>query len=156
MSFEARLKTLGIDLPVPPAPVASYVPTARVGNLLFVSGQISMNAAGMVHPGVVGATVSLDDGKAAARQCGLNLLAQVRAALGSLDVVDRVVRLGVFVACVDGFTQQPEIANGASDLMVEVFGEAGKHVRAAVGTNALPRNASVEVEALFAIREGSA
>jgi enamine deaminase RidA (YjgF/YER057c/UK114 family) len=151
MSFEARLRTLGIELPTPPAPVASYVPTVMAGGLLVVSGQLPMTAAGLMHPGRVGAEVSLADAVAAARQCGLNLLAQARAALGSLDRVEKVVRLGVFVACVDGFGQQPEVANGASDLMAEVFGEAGRHARAAVGTNALPRGACVEVEAMFAV-----
>ena len=151
MSFEARLRMLGIELPNPPAPVASYVPTVAAGGLLVISGQLAITSTGLIHPGRVGVDVSLDDAVAAARQCGLNLLAQARSALVSLDKVERVVRLGVFVACADDFRLQPEVANGASDLMVEVFGDAGRHARAAVGTNALPRGACVEVEAMFAV-----
>ena len=110
-----------------------------------------MTAEGLLHSGTVGVTVTLEQATAAARQCGLNILAQVRTALGSLDRVRQVVRLGAFIASADGFTDQPAVANGASDLMAEVFGDAGRHVRAAVGVNVLPRGASVEIEASFAI-----
>jgi enamine deaminase RidA (YjgF/YER057c/UK114 family) len=152
MSIDSRLQDLGLQLPTPPAPVASYVATVQSGGLLFVSGQLALKAGHLQWPGHVGETVTVENAIEAAQQCGVNILAQVKAALGSLDRVERVVRLGVFVACSDNFTQQPEVANGASDLMVAVFGEAGKHVRAAVGTNALPRGACVEVEATFAVK----
>jgi enamine deaminase RidA (YjgF/YER057c/UK114 family) len=150
--IEARLKDLGIALPAPPAPVASYVPTVKTGNLVFVSGQIPATADGLKYVGIVGQELSVDDGKAAARLCAVNLLAQVKAACdGDLDRVTRCVKLSVFVNAVPGFTQHPEIANGASDLMVQVFDDAGKHARAAVGAGSLPRNVAVEVEAVFEI-----
>lgn len=150
--IETRLKDLGINLPAPPAPVASYVPTVKTGNLVFVSGQIPAAADGLKYIGIVGQDLSVEDGKAAARLCAINLLAQTKAACdGDLDRVTRCVKLSVFVNAVPGFTQHPEIANGASDLMVEVFGDAGKHARAAVGSGSLPRNVAVEVEAVFEI-----
>ena len=150
--IETRLKDLGIALPAPPAPVASYVPTVKTGDLVFVSGQIPAGPDGLKYVGIVGQDLSVDDGKAAARLCAINLLAQVKAACdGDLDRVTRCVKLSVFVNAVPGFTQHPEIANGASDLMVLVFDEAGKHARAAVGAGSLPRNVAVEVEAVFEI-----
>jgi enamine deaminase RidA (YjgF/YER057c/UK114 family) len=152
MNIDARLQELGLQLPTPPAPVASYVAAVQSCGLLFVSGQLPLKAGQLQWPGQVGVSVTVEHAIEAAQQCAVNILAQVKAALGSLDRVERVVRLGVFVACGDNFTQQPEVANGASDLMVAVFGDAGKHVRAAVGTNALPRGACVEVEATFAVK----
>jgi enamine deaminase RidA (YjgF/YER057c/UK114 family) len=152
MNIDARLQELGLQLPTPPAPVASYVAAVESCGLLFVSGQLPLKAGQLQWPGQVGVSVTVEHAIEAAQQCAVNILAQVKAALGSLDRVERVVRLGVFVACGDNFTQQPEVANGASDLMVAVFGDAGKHVRAAVGTNALPRGACVEVEATFAVK----
>jgi len=150
--IEARLKDLGIELPVPPAPVASYVPAVKSGNQVFVSGQIPMSPEGLKFVGIVGQELSVEDGRAAARLCAINLLAQIKAVCdGDLDRVKRCVKLGVFVNAVPGFGQHPEVANGASDLMVEVFGEAGKHARAAVGAGSLPRNVAVEVEAVFEI-----
>ena len=150
--IETRLKDLGIVLPTPPAPVASYVPTVKTGSLVFVSGQIPAGPDGLKYVGIVGQDLSVDDGKAAARLCAVNLLAQVKAACdGDLDRVTRCVKLSVFVNAVPGFTQHPEIANGASDLMVQVFDDAGKHARAAVGAGSLPRNVAVEVEAVFEI-----
>lgn len=150
--IDARLKDLGIELPTPPAPVASYVPFVKSGNQVFVSGQIPLTAEGLKFVGIVGQELSPEDGKAAARLCAVNLLAQIKAACdGDLDRVKRCIKLGVFVNAVPGFGQHPEIANGASDLMVEVFGEAGKHARAAVGSGSLPRNVAVEVEAVFEI-----
>lgn len=150
--IEARLKDLGIVLPTPPAPVASYVPTVKTGNLVFISGQITATVDGLKYVGIVGKDLSLDDGKAAARLCAINLLAQLKAACdGDLDRVTRCVKLSVFVNAVPGFTQHPEIANGASDVMVEVFGDAGKHARAAMGAGSLPRNVACEVEAIFEI-----
>jgi enamine deaminase RidA (YjgF/YER057c/UK114 family) len=149
--IESRLKELGIVLPTPPAPVASYVPTAASGNLVFVSGQITSTAEGLKYVGVVGRDLSVEDGNAAARLCAVNLVAQVKAACGDLDRVKRCVKITVFVNAAPDFTQHPEVANGASDLLVEVFGEAGKHARAALGAGSLPRGVACEVEALFEI-----
>jgi enamine deaminase RidA (YjgF/YER057c/UK114 family) len=149
--IELRLKELGIVLPTPPAPVASYVPTATSGNLVFVSGQITSTAEGLKYVGAVGKDMSVEDGKAAARLCAINVVAQVKAACGDLDRVKRCVKLTVFVNAAADFTQHPEVANGASDLLVEVFGESGKHARAALGAGSLPRGVACEVEALFEI-----
>lgn len=150
--IDARLSALGITLPSPPAPVASYVPYVVSGNLVFISGQVTVAADGLKYVGIVGADLSLEDGKAAARLCAINVLAQVKAACGGdLDRVKRCVKLGVFVNAVPGFAQHPEVANGASDLIVEVFGDAGRHARAAVGAGSLPRNVACEVEAVFEI-----
>ena len=150
--IDARLKELGITLPEPPAPVASYVPTVVSGNLVFVSGQVTLSAEGLKYVGKVGADISLEDGKAAARLCAVNVIAQVKAACGGdLDRVKRCVRVGVFVNATPDFTQHPEVANGASDLFQDVFSDAGKHARAAVGAGSLPRGVAAEVEAVFEI-----
>jgi len=150
--IDARLKELGITLPEPPAPVASYVPYVVSGNLVFVSGQITLSAEGLKYVGKVGADISLEDGKAAARLCAVNVIAQVKAACGGdLDRVKRCVKVGVFVNAVPDFTQHPEVANGASDLFQDAFGDAGKHARAAVGAGSLPRGVAAEVEAVFEI-----
>jgi enamine deaminase RidA (YjgF/YER057c/UK114 family) len=148
--IETRLKELGIVLPSPPAPVASYVPYVASGKLIFISGQVTAAAGGLKYVGIVGKELSVEDGKAAARLCAVNVLAQLNAACdGDLDQVTRCVKATVFVNAVPGFAQTPEVANGASDLFVEVFGEAGKHARAAVGAGSLPRNVACEVEAIF-------
>ena len=150
--IESRLKELGIALPTPPAPVASYVPTGTSGNLVFVSGQITSAPEGLKYVGVVGKDLTVEDGKAAARLCAINAVAQAKAACGGdLDRIKRCVKLSVFVNAAPNFTQHPEVANGASDLLVEVFGEAGKHARAALGAGSLPRGVACEVEALFEI-----
>ena len=150
--IEARLKELGIALPTPPAPVASYVPTVTSGNLVFVSGQITSTPEGLKYVGVVGKDLSVEDGKAAARLCAINVIAQAKAACGGdLDRVKRCVKLTVFVNATSDFAQHPEVANGASDLLVEVFGDAGRHSRAALGASSLPRGVACEVEALFEI-----
>jgi enamine deaminase RidA (YjgF/YER057c/UK114 family) len=150
--IDARLKELNITLPAPPAPVASYVPYVVTGNMVFISGQVTMAADGLKYVGKVGADISLEDGKAAARLCAVNVIAQVKAACGGdLDRVKRCVKVGVFVNAVPDFTQHPEVANGASDLFQEVFGDAGKHARAAVGAGSLPRGVAAEVEAVFEI-----
>jgi enamine deaminase RidA (YjgF/YER057c/UK114 family) len=150
--IESRLKELGIALPTPPAPVASYVPTATSGNLVFVSGQITSTAEGLKYVGAVGKDLSVEDGKAAARLCAINVVTQIKAACGGdLDRVKRCVKLTVFVNATPDFTQHPEVANGASDLLVEIFGEAGKHARAALGAGSLPRGVACEVEAIFEI-----
>jgi enamine deaminase RidA (YjgF/YER057c/UK114 family) len=148
--IESRLAELNIKLPEPPAPVASYVPYVVSGKLVFISGQVTLAKGGLQYVGIVGKDLSLEDGKSAARLCAINLLAQLKAAAGGdLDRVTRCVRLGVFVNAVPGFTQHPEVANGASDLIVEVLGDAGRHARAAVGAGSLPRNVAVEVDATF-------
>lgn len=149
---EKRLEALGIVLPAPAAPVANYVPVRIVGDLLFVSGQISRGAGGAVVAGKLGDSMSTRQGAEAARLCGLSLLAQAKAASGGdLDRIGACVKLVGFVNCVPDFTEQPAVVNGCSDLLVEVLGEAGRHARSAVGVAALPMNAAVEVEAIFQI-----
>ena len=149
--IEARLQTLGISLPGAPAPVATYVPTRIVGELLFISGQISRTNDGALIAGKLGAGLTTKEGAKAARQCGLALLAQAKAALGDLDRIAACVKLLGFVNGTPEFAEQPAVVNGCSDLLVEVLGEAGRHARSAVGVNALPMNAAVEVEAIFQI-----
>jgi enamine deaminase RidA (YjgF/YER057c/UK114 family) len=151
-TVENKLKELGITLGSPAAPVANYVPFVRTGNLLVVSGQICFGDDGkLVAKGRLGDGVSLEDGQKAARACAVNLLAQVKAALGDLDKVVRVVRLGGFVNSAPGFVDGPKVLNGASDLMVAAFGEKGKHARSTVGVAALPADAAVEVEGMFEV-----
>ncbi len=148
--IEARLAELGITLPQAAAPAANYVPWVVAGDLVFVAGQITLWNGELKFLGRLGAEFGVEQGQEAARLCGLNLIAQVKAAAGGdLDRVRRVVRLGGFVACIDGFKDQPKVVNGASDLMVQVFGDAGRHARAAVGVNALPLGVAVEVEGVF-------
>jgi enamine deaminase RidA (YjgF/YER057c/UK114 family) len=147
----ARLQELGITLPEPPRPVAAYVPFVVTGNLIFVSGQVSALPGGPKYQGKLGHHFNTEQGQDAARVCALNILAQLSAALeGDLDRIERIVRLGGFVACADDFSDQPLVVNGASELMVEVFGDAGRHARAAVGVNALPLGMAVEVDAVAA------
>lgn len=151
MNPEAQLATLGITLPTPPKPVAAYVPAVRTGDLLFVAGQLPLLDGKLLATGPVPSAVDLELATRAARQCAVNLLAVAKAELGDLSRIRRVVKLGVFVACDAPFADQPKVANGASELMQAVFGEAGRHARAAVGTNALPLNATVEVDAVFEV-----
>jgi enamine deaminase RidA (YjgF/YER057c/UK114 family) len=149
---ETRLQQLGITLPVPAAAVANYVPTVQTGSLLFVSGQLPMEDGKPVVLGRLGDTVSLEDGVRAARLCALNLLAQARAACrGDLGRVRRLVRMTAYVAGTPDFVDQPKVVNGASDLMVQVLGEAGRHARVAVGVASLPLNVAVEIEAVFEV-----
>ena len=151
-SVEKKLASLGISLPAPATPIANYVPFVRSGNMLVVSGQLCFGADGnLVARGQLGGGVSMDDGQKAARACAVNLLAQLKAARGDLDKVTRVVRLGGFINSAPGFTDGPKVMNGASDLMVEVFGEKGRHARSTVGVAALPANAAVEVEGQFEV-----
>ncbi len=150
--IDAKLKDLGIELPTPPAPVASYVPYVKTGNLVFVSGQVTLGKGGLEYVGTVGQDISIDDAKKAARLCAVNLIAQVKGACGGdLDKVKRVVKVTGFVNAVPCFKEHPEVINGASDLFVEVFGDAGRHARAAVGAGSLPRNVATEVEAIFEV-----
>jgi enamine deaminase RidA (YjgF/YER057c/UK114 family) len=153
MSIDQRLEELGITLPQPAAPVASYVPAVEQGGLLHISGQISFNEDGNLILGRLGEDMNLERGISAARRCGVMLLAQMKAALGSLDRVERIVKLGVFVNSDPSFTDQPKVANGASELMQEVFGEAGRHARSAVGVTVLPLGVAVEVDAIVAVRD---
>jgi len=149
-TVEKRLADLGIMLPTPAAPVANYVPFVRTGNLLVLSGQLCLDADGkLVAKGQLGGAVSIEDGTRAARACAINLLAQIKAALGDLDKITRVVRLGGFINSAPGFTDGPKVMNGASDLMVEAFGDKGRHARSTVGVSALPLDAAVEVEGAF-------
>lgn len=151
---EARLRGLGLTLPAPAKPVAAYVPTRRVTaggggpNLLYISGQIPLLEGRLIATGTVPAAVTLEQAQACARQCILNGLAAAKADLGSLDAIKQIVRIGVWVASDPGFTDQPKVANGASELLEQLFGEAGRHTRAAVGAIALPLGAPVEVEML--------
>jgi enamine deaminase RidA (YjgF/YER057c/UK114 family) len=151
-TVENKLAALGIALHSPPAPVANYVGYVRTGNLLVMSGQICLDATGkLVAKGKLGADVTLEDGQKAARACAINLIAQLKAALGDLDKVQRVVRLGGFINSLPSFLDGPKVMNGASDLMVEVFGDRGRHARTTVGVAVLPADAAVEVEGLFEV-----
>ena len=152
MSIDNRLAELGISLPEPAAPVASYVPAVEAGGLLHISGQISVSEDGNLIVGRLGEDMNLDRGTQAARRCGIMLIAQMKAALGSLDRVERIVKLGAFVNSAPSFTDQPKVANGASELMQEVFGEAGRHARSAVGVPVLPLGVAVEIDAIVAVK----
>jgi enamine deaminase RidA (YjgF/YER057c/UK114 family) len=149
--IEARLAELGITLPEPVAPIATYVGNVQTGNLIFVSGQISVDASGGIK-GTVGVDVDVETANRGARICGINILAQLKAALGDLDRVVRIVKLGGFVQAGPDFYDVPKVINGCSDLMVEVFGDAGRHARAAVGVYKLPVNFAVEVDAIVEVR----
>src|ERR1700733_1738201 len=151
-TIEKKLAELGIVLPEPVAPVANYVPFVRTGNFMVVSGQLCLDAEGkLVAKGQLGGGVSIDAGIKAARACAINVLAQLKAALGDLDKITRVVRLGGFINSAPGFPDGPKVMNGASDLMVAVFGDKGKHARSTVGVAALPAEAAIEVEGLFEV-----
>ena len=151
-TVEKRLAELGIVLPEPVAPVANYVPFVRTGNFMVVSGQLCLDAQGkLVAKGQLGGGVSVEDGQKAARACAINVLAQLKAAMGDLDKVARVVRLGGFINSAPGFPDGPKVMNGASDLMVEVLGDKGRHARTTVGVAALPVDAAVEVEGVFEV-----
>ena len=152
MSVEDKLKSLGIELPTPAKPVANYVPWVRTGRLVFIAGQGAMQDGKFQFLGHLGENVSVADGAAAARLCAINILAQLREACGGdLDRVKQIVKLVGFVSCTSDFVDHPKVVNGASDLMVEVFGNKGRHARSAVGAPSLPMNLSVEVEAIVEI-----
>jgi enamine deaminase RidA (YjgF/YER057c/UK114 family) len=151
-TIENKLKGLGVDLPTPASPLANYVPFVRTGNTLVISGQLCFGSDGkLAAKGQLGGGVSIEDGAKAARACAINLLAQAKVALGDLDKVKRVVRLGGFINSAAGFADGPKVMNGASDLMVEAFGDKGRHARSTVGVSALPLDAAVEVEGLFEV-----
>ena len=149
--IEERLAELGIQLPPAPAPIASYVPVRVAGDLAYVAGQVPFEEGVVTSVGQLGAEVTLEEGQAAARRCALQALSALRDALGSLDRVEGIVQVSVFVASAPGFTDQPKVANGASDVLVEILGDAGKHARAAVGVAELPLGGSVEVALVAAI-----
>jgi len=148
---EARLASLGIALPEAPNPVANYVPHLIAGNLLFISGQISKAGDGTITKGRLGSDLGVAEGQAAARVCALNILSQAKAALGSLDRIEKLVKITGYVNAAPEFTDHPQVVNGASDLLVEVLGDAGRHTRAAVGVSSLPVGCAVEVDAIFLI-----
>src|SRR6266567_1991266 len=151
-TVEQKIADLGIELPSPAKPVANYVACVRTGNILVVSGQLCFGDEGkLAAKGQLGGGVSLEDGQRAARACAVNLLAQIKAEIGELDKVVRVVRLGGFINSAPGFTDGPKVMNGASDLMVEVFGDRGRHARSTVGVSSLPADAAVEVEGIFEV-----
>jgi enamine deaminase RidA (YjgF/YER057c/UK114 family) len=149
--IEKKLEELGIALPTPAAPIANYVGFVRTGRLLFVSGQLCFAGGELVAKGKLGPQVTIEQGQVAARACAINLLAQIKAALGDLDKVARVVRLGGFINSAPDFLDGPQVMNGASDLMVAAFGDKGRHARTTVGVAALPADAAVEVEGIFEV-----
>lgn len=148
-----RLARLGLQLPEAPAPIGSYVAHVRSGNLLFISGQISKAPDGHIITGKLGADLTVEQGQEAARACALNLLAQANAALGNLDRVVRIVRLNGFVNSAPDFSDHPQVINGASDLMADVLGDAGRHTRAAIGVASLPAGCAVEIDAVMEVRD---
>lgn len=152
MNPEAKLAELGLTLPNPPAAAGSYVPTVRTGNLLFCAGTICMIDGKMTHTGQVGKEHTIESGAKAAEVCALNTMANIKAAVGSLDQVARIVMLNGFVNAVDGFADSPAVINGASDLFLKVFGEAGKHARAAVATNGLPKGTTTEIQVIVELK----
>jgi enamine deaminase RidA (YjgF/YER057c/UK114 family) len=151
-SIDKRLEALGIVLPPAPAPVANYVPTTLANGLLFISGQVSRTGDGRLLTGKLGVGIDVAAGREAARACALNILAQTKAALGSLDRIDRVLKLVGFVNSAPTFLDHPQVVNGASDLLVEVLGDRGRHARSAIGVAALPMDCAVEVEAIIAVK----
>lgn len=148
-----NLEKLGVTLPEAAAPAANYVPFVRTGNQLFVSGQLPMENGKLTQTGKVGTDLSIEKGKEAARLCAINLLAQAKAATGDLGKINRLVKIVGFVNSAGGFTEQPQVINGASDFLVEAMGERGRHARSAISAGALPFNAAVEIEAIFEVSE---
>lgn len=152
MSYEARIKELGLIIPEPPAPLASYLPGIQAGRLIFTSGQLPFENGRLAFVGRLGGDYTAQEGAEAARLCIMNALGVVRSLAGSLDQVEQVVKITVFVNCLAGFTEQPQVANGASKLLQEIFGESGRHSRSAVGVNALPLGAAVELEMVVMLK----
>jgi enamine deaminase RidA (YjgF/YER057c/UK114 family) len=152
MSITSKLSSLQITLPPVAGPFGAYVPAKRVGNLVYVAGQLPMKDGKLLATGQVPSRCSVDQAKLASRQCVINALGAVQSVLGNLDTLTGVARVGAFVSSDDSFTQQPQIANGASEFLLELFGDPGKHARAAVGVNTLPLDASVEIEFIFETR----
>lgn len=151
-TIDANLEKLGITIPNSAAPAANYMPWVRDGDLLYISGQLPFKDGKVAVEGHLGQDVSVEDGQDAAKWCAVNILAQVKAAVGSLDNIEQVIKLGAFVSCAPDFKQHPQVVNGASDFMVEVLGDKGRHARAAVGMSSLPLNAAVEIEAIIRVK----
>ncbi|MFZ2100522.1 MAG: RidA family protein [Oricola sp.] len=150
-TISERLAALGVTLPQAAAPAANYLPTATTGNLLLTSGQLPLKDGAMIHKGLLGRDLTVDEGREAARLCAINVLAQARTALGDIEKIKRIVKITVFVASTPDFVEQHLVANGASDFLAEALGERGKHARSAVGTVSLPLNAPVEIEAIIEV-----
>lgn len=153
MQIEARALELGLEIPEPPKPVAAYVPGVRVGNLVYTSGQVPFVKGELKYRGRIGQDLTLEQGNAAAQTCALNCLGVVKSLIGDLDKVERIVKITGFVASADHFTDQAKVMNGASELVAQIFGEKGKHARAALGTNVLPLNSACEVEMIVQVRD---
>jgi enamine deaminase RidA (YjgF/YER057c/UK114 family) len=149
--FEAKIKQMGISIPEVVKPLAAYIPALQVGNLVMTSGQVPISAGTLKYMGKVGKDLSEDQGKEAAKLCALNCLSAIKSVIGNLDIIKRVVKLTVFVNSAEGFTAQPKVANGASEFIGEIFGEAGKHVRSAVGVSELPLDSAVEIEMMVEV-----
>jgi enamine deaminase RidA (YjgF/YER057c/UK114 family) len=152
MSLSEKLKSLGIDLPPPGGPFGAYITAKRVGNLIFVAGQLPMKDGQLMAKGQVPSRCTVDQAKEAARQCAINAIAAVQKLDGGIDQITGVARVGVFVSSDTGFIDQPTVANAASELLVEIFGDQGRHARTAIGVNTLPRDAAVELDAIFVCR----
>ncbi|RMD51325.1 MAG: RidA family protein [Ignavibacteria bacterium] len=151
--IEERLNAMGIEIPEAPKPLAAYIPALRTGNLVMTAGQLPMKDGKLMGEGKLGSDFSIDQGKEFAKQCAINCLSVIKGEIKNLDKIKRIVKLTVFVNSADGFTAQPQVANGASEFMVELFGDNGKHVRSAVGVNELPINAPVELEMIVEVAE---
>lgn len=152
MSFELKLKELGIELPQAPKPVAAYVPAVQAGGFVYTSGQITMVQGELKYKGKLGKDLAVEEGYQAARICALNALSAIRDVVGSLDNIEQIVKVVGFVNSAEGFTEQPKVINGASDLLKEIFGAAGQHARSAVGVNELPLDTAVEVEMIVKVK----
>ena len=144
--FEEKLKQMGVTIPEVVKPLAAYIPATQIGNLVMTSGQVPISNGTVMYSGKIGKDLTEEEGMKAAKLCALNCLSAIRSVIGNLDKIKRVVKLTVFVSSADGFTAQPKVANGASEFIGEVFGDAGKHVRSAVGVSELPLNSAVEIE----------
>lgn len=151
--FEEKLKELGIEIPEAPKPLASYIPAAISGNLVYTAGQVPLEGGKLNYTGLVGKDISIEDAQKAAKVCAINCLSVIKSVIGDLNKIERILKLTVFVASSDGFVDQPKVANGASDFIVEVFGEKGKHVRSAVGVSGLPINAPIEIEMIAELKK---
>ena len=150
-NYEERIEELGIEIPEPPEPVGSYIPARRAGDLVFCSGQGPLKDGEFIHLGKVGSDLSVEEGYAAARRCAINCLAEVKSEVGTLNKIEKVVKVRGFVSSAPGFGRQPDVVNGASELLQELFGEAGRHARSALGTSDLPGNIPVEVEMVVSV-----
>ncbi|MBK9098285.1 MAG: RidA family protein [bacterium] len=150
--FEEKIKQIGITIPEPVKPLAAYIPAMQIGNLVMTSGQVPISSGAVKYQGKVGRDLSEEEGKEAAKLCAINCLSAVKSVIGNLDKIKRVLKLTVFIASAEGFTAQPKVANGASELIGEIFGEAGKHVRSAVGVSELPLNSAVEIEMIVEVK----